>query len=119
MFLRRFTLALLRKDVSSSIYLSPPQETKVFDIIMSLKPKKSCGPDDISNIFIRAAASTLTPILTSFYSLFPKEGIFFNCLKTAKIVPVFKSGNVKLRNNYRPISLISPFSKILEKLISK
>ena len=83
---------------------------------MSLKPKKSCGPDDIPNIFIRVAAFTLTPILTSFYSLSLKEGIFFSCLKTVKVVPIFKFGNVKLSNYHRPISLISSFSKILEKL---
>ena len=80
---------------------------------MSLEPKKSCGPDDISNIFVWAAASTLTSILTTFYSLSLKEGRFFSCLKTAKVVPIFKSGNVKLSNNYRPISLISSFSKII------
>ena len=56
----------------------------------------------------------------AFYSLSLKESIFFNCLKTAKVVPIFKSGNAKLSNNYyRPISLISSFSKILEKLILK
>ena len=78
-------MKFMKNKVPSSIYFSPPQETEVFDIIMSLKPKKSCGPDDIpvSNIFIRAAASTLTSILTSFYSLSLKEGIFFNRLKTA------------------------------------
>ena len=47
----------LKNKVSSSFYLSPPQDTEVFDIIMSLKSKKSCGPDNISNIFIRACRS--------------------------------------------------------------
>ena len=112
-------LKFMNNKASSSIYLSPPQDTNVFDNIMSLKPKKSCGRDDISNIFMRTAASTLTSILTSFYSLSLKEGIFFSCVKTAKVVQTIKSGNVKLSNNYWPISLISSFFKILEKLILK
>ena len=38
------SMKFMKNKVSSSIYLSPPQETEVFDIIMSLIPKKSC-PD--------------------------------------------------------------------------
>ena len=36
--------------------------------------------------------------------------------KYSKIVPLFKSGDPKLFTNYRPVSLLSQFSKILEKL---
>ena len=43
----------------------------------------------------------------------PKE------LKIAKIVPVFKEGNRHDFNNYRPISLLSSFSKLLEKIVAK
>ena len=37
-------------------------------------------------------------------------------MKTAKVIPLFKSGDKKSFNNYRPVSLLSQFSKILEKL---
>jgi len=39
-------------------------------------------------------------------------------MKTAKIVPIFKSGNTADINNYRPISLISMFGKVIEKIIA-
>jgi len=39
-------------------------------------------------------------------------------MKRAKIIPIFKSGNQHLFNNYRPISLLPAFSKLLEKIIS-
>jgi hypothetical protein len=39
-------------------------------------------------------------------------------MKIAKVVPVFKSGNVNDINNYRPISLLCTFSKILEKIVA-
>ena len=39
--------------------------------------------------------------------------------KIAKIVPVFKEGNRHDFNNYRPISLLSSFSKLFEKIVAK
>ena len=38
-------------------------------------------------------------------------------LKTAKIVPIFKSGDKTALNNYRPISILPAISKVLEKLV--
>ena len=37
----------------------------------------------------------------------------------AKIIPIFKKGDVHLASNYRPISLLSVFNKLLEKLVYK
>ncbi|KAI0229832.1 hypothetical protein LSAT2_019757, partial [Lamellibrachia satsuma] len=42
-----------------------------------------------------------------------------NDMKLAKIIPVFKSGDRFQFSNYRPISLLSQFSKILEKIFNK
>jgi len=39
-------------------------------------------------------------------------------MKTAKIVPLFKSGDPSDITNYRPISLLSSFGKILEKIVA-
>ena len=40
-------------------------------------------------------------------------------MKIAKIVPVFKDGDCHCYTNYRPISLISSFAKLLEKIVSR
>ena len=44
-----------------------------------------------------------------------ETGVFPDKLKIAKVVPIFKSGENNQYNNYRPVSLLSQFSKILEK----
>ena len=56
-----------------------------------------------------------TPLSILFNYSF-KYGINSNCLKTSKVVPIFKKGDKNEISNYRPISLLSTFSVILEKL---
>ena len=48
-----------------------------------------------------------------------KDGIFPNELKLARVVPIFKCGDSTAPSNYRPISILSFFSKIFEKLLYK
>ena len=45
------------------------------------------------------------------------EGIFPECFKTAKIIPIFKSGDSNATVNYRPTSMLPFLSKIFEKLM--
>ena len=45
------------------------------------------------------------------------NGLFPSILKIAKVIPIFKSREKQTVNNYRPISLLSPFSKVIEKII--
>ena len=42
--------------------------------------------------------------------------VFPDSMKIARVIPLFKSGNTKEFSNYRPISLLPQFSKILEKM---
>ena len=46
------------------------------------------------------------------------NGIFPEKLKISRIVPVYKSGDPKSCDNYRPIALVNTLSKILEKIVS-
>uniref|UniRef100_A0A8C6TYG5 Reverse transcriptase domain-containing protein n=1 Tax=Neogobius melanostomus TaxID=47308 RepID=A0A8C6TYG5_9GOBI len=43
------------------------------------------------------------------------SGVFPQKMKTAKIIPIFKNGDKHMFNNYRPISILSQFSKNIEK----
>ena len=44
------------------------------------------------------------------------EGVYPDSLKVAEVIPIFKKGDHDETSNYRPISLLSQFNKIFEKL---
>ena len=46
-----------------------------------------------------------------------REGCFPEILKTAKVIPIYKVDDAVNPNNYRPISLLRVFDKLLEKLM--
>ena len=99
------------------MFLQPPRQTEAFNIIRSLRLRKSSGHDSIDSYFIGIACDVLTPYLTYLFHLSFEFVIFPDCLKTAKTIPIFKAESKTDINNYRPMSLPSDFSKILEKLI--
>ena len=51
-----------------------------------------------------------------FHSSF-NEGIFPKQLKVAKVSPIFKAGNIEEVGNYRPVSVLPIFSKVLERIM--
>ena len=59
----------------------------------------------------------IAPLLAKLYNQCIIEGTFPSILKIAQVVPIFKNGPKEKCCNYRPISLLSLFSKIFEKCI--
>jgi potassium voltage-gated channel Eag-related subfamily H protein 8 len=55
--------------------------------------------------------------LVYIYNVSLSSSIFPNRLKTAKVKPLYKKGDIHDVKNYRPIAILSVFSKILEKLM--
>ena len=98
-------------------FLSPTTPTEIFHQINSLKNSKSCGHDEVSSYFLKVAANILAASLSYFFNTCFTQSIFPDCLKITKVIPVFKSGSKTDTTNNRPISILSPFSKIFEKLI--
>ena len=70
----------------------------------------------ISSLIKNVAEGIMLP-LVHIYNLSMMNGSVPMSMKIAKVVPIFKKGDPKLVTNYRPISLLTSFSKILEKLI--
>lgn len=91
----------------------------VATVIKSLNNKKSAGPDKISNFLIKKLSQPIIMILTRIFQACLLLKYFPTAWKTAKIIPFFKKGDKRDPGNYRPISLVNCFGKILEKIILK
>ena len=107
----------LRNRLCSFMFLNPTSTFEIRCIINQLNINKSCGSDGIEAKFILLASEVLSPVLAILFNPCFDFGIFPTCLKTAKVVPVYKAGGINEVTNYRPISILSIFSKILEKLV--
>lgn len=100
-----------------TIFLDPVSENEIFNIINSLKVSNSCGIDSISSNMLKSIVQYIVVPLTFLINWSLSEGIFPDIFKIAKIIPLHKKGDKLLLNNYRPISLLSSISKILERVI--
>ena len=106
----------LSSHSTQSMFLKPVSSEELNKIISSLKDGAP-GTDDISaNVLKYVTKDVLTPI-THVCQLSLDQGYFPSQLKLAKIIPLFKSKDPATFSNYRPISLLSIFSKILEKVM--
>lgn len=103
--------------ICESIFLQPSTPNEIINIISKLKSNKAAGPDNLPTHVIKRNATRFSNILNKCFNLIISTGQYPDCLKIAKVVPVFKSGDPCSLDNYRPISTLSIFSKVFEKLI--
>jgi hypothetical protein len=98
--------------------LGGTSQVHICDIIKSLKSKNSCDIDGISTKLLKNLAIELSWPLAHIFGLSLSTGTFPARLKSSRTVPIFKTGNHELCDNYRPIALLSTLSKVLEKIVS-
>lgn len=90
---------------------------EILEIISSLKVSASSGYDGIPARFVKSNSLFFANYLSKEFNKAFNTGIFPKTLKISRITPIFKSGSKRESTNYRPISILSVFSKILEKLM--
>ena len=83
-----------------------------------IKAHKATGPDAIPARLLKEAADQLAPILTSIYRASLQQATVPEEWKKANVVPIFKKGDHSAASNYRPVSLTSIASKVMEHIIS-
>ena len=83
----------------------------------NLKRNKAAGFDDLSSNIIIDAYDTLKNNLFRVFNVSVQQGIFSDSLKIAKVTPIFKSGDKDNVSNYRHISILPVFSKVLERIM--
>jgi hypothetical protein len=75
------------------------------------------GPNSIPIKVLKLLQHVLSKPLEILFNASFATGIVPQSFKIARIIPVFKKGDYRSLNNYRPISLLSIFNKLLEKLM--
>ena len=107
----------LQQQCYSSFRFKYVSRVEIEKHLKSLKRKKAAGIDDLPANLLRDAAPEIASPLSKIINLSLCTSIFPNDWKHAKVVPIYKSGKVKIFDNYRPISLLPVVSKITEKVV--
>ena len=105
---------LLTYNILDDIHLN---EDDIINIIKTLDPKKAHGWDEISIRMVKLSSESIIKPLFIIYTNCINKGCFPNKWKMANVIPIYKKDKKNIIKNYRPISLLPIFSKILEKLI--
>ena len=108
------TLTLKAASTITDINIS---DEAILSIIRSLNPCKAHGCDEISVRLIKLSDAALIYPLKLIFKNIIRTGVFPDIWKGANVVLVHKKDHKNLLKNYRPISLLPIFGKILEKLI--
>ena len=100
----------------TNFFMQPTHQEELISISSSLKTSNSQGFDSIPMKIVKSTIREVaTPLSHIFYKYF-QTGVVPDDMNIAKIVLIYKSGNTNLLNNYRPISILSAFSKLLPKI---
>jgi hypothetical protein len=90
----------------------------IISAIERLDTCSSAGITEIPVAVIKKSATTLAPILAYLFNECISAGRFPSSLKQAIVTPLFKKGDATSCDNYRGISVLSPFAKIFERIMS-
>ena len=100
-----------------NFFCIPTTPAEINNIIIYSKSKKSTGFDNIDSYIVKQIAPQIVNQLANIFNKSFLTGIVPSKLKIAKVIPLYKTKDHALFSNYRPISLLPFFSKILERLM--
>ena len=116
---KKSPLDYLKNRNMNSFFISPVTHSEIEDIIISLKNGKSTGPFSIPVKLLKLVKSDISRPLACIFNESITLGTFPDKLKWARVIPIYKKGAHNEPSNYRPISLLSVFGKLFEKLMFK
>jgi hypothetical protein len=96
---------------------SPILYSELIEALNNLQPKKSLDLNENSSFLVKQTINSYVIPLLHIFNLSISTGTVPRNFKIAKVIPIYKSGDPTDPNNYRPISLLCTFSKILEKIV--
>lgn len=114
---KHFTDYLSHINQNDSFFLSPTTDNEIEQEIMMIPNNKSYGLYSFPISMLKTAKHLINKPLADLFNKSVESGTYPSKLKSAKITPIFKSDDSFDPNNYRPISLLSIFNRIFEKLV--
>lgn len=106
------------RSVAESMVLEETTEEEAIEIIMSLK-NSAPGIDGIKSVHVKAIANEIAPLFVHLMNKMMSKGIYPDVFKTAIVTPINKTGRNTDVSDYRPVSVLTTFNKIAEKIIYK
>ena len=103
--------------IKNSMFIDSVDTHEIRSIINKLKAKSSSGFDNISCKMVKLSTYYIIEPITHIINVSLNTGVVPKNMKVAKVVPIFKKGAPADPNNYRPVSLLPSFSKILERVM--
>ena len=100
-----------------SFVISPLSRVFIRKRLLSLNPKKGIGLDDLSSRFLRDAVDEIIEPVSHIVNLSITSEMVPSSFKQAKVIPLFKKGSKLDPGNYRPVSILSVLSKLLERAV--
>lgn len=107
----------LRNTYPNSFYFRPTCKMEVTNIINKIKCSYTAGADGICSKILKAIVNVIAEPFAHIINLSLQCGVVPCQTKVAKIIPVYKSGDKSDFQNYRPISILPTFSKVLERVV--
>ena len=105
----------LKNRATNSVFFNPTTKNEIIKVISNLNKGKALGPNSIPVDILKYNAEIISLPLSRIINASFHQGIFPDLCKLARVIPVYKKGDSFTVENYRPISLLSVFSKIFEK----
>jgi hypothetical protein len=93
-----------------------PQE--IHDVAKSLKNKKACGYDSITNEIIKCSINVMVPTLLKIFNQILHSEIFPKQWSEGLIVPLYKAGDCLEPSNYRGITIAACLGKLFTKILN-
>ena len=112
-------IEFLTGDYPAVKILYPTTESEVRKIIPSFTLMRTTGLDGFSNIHLKKLKKDIVKPITKLINKSFQTGTFPDALKIAKIIPTYKSKEMNLINNYRPISVLPALSKIFDRVMKE
>ena len=109
----------LTEPQSTSFFINPTTPKEIEEEINKFNSNKASGPCSIPAKLLKILKNILSYPLSYLCNLSFSEGTVPDLIKIARVIPVYKSSSHTDMSNYRPISLLSIFHKLLEKLMHK